>query len=93
MNSAKDDFLRESFNKDNKHKTTREWFAWPNALFAELVMGQGSSCGIAKAAPTMPEVKQRPADHPQFYTADVKALRYRSIPGLDLVALNPKTRY
>jgi len=93
MNSAKDDVLRESFNKDNKQKTTREWFAWPNALFAELVMGQGSSCGTAKSAPTMPEVKQRPADHPEFYAADVTTLRYRSIPGLDLMALNPKTRY
>jgi hypothetical protein len=83
VDSAKDDFLRESFHKDNKLSTTREWFAWPNALFSELVMTTGSSCGTARDAPTMPEVKQRP-DHPQFYTADVKTLRYRSIPGLDI---------
>jgi len=84
LNSAKDEFLRESFHKDNKEHTTREWFGWPNALFAELVMRSGSSCGTAKAAPKMPEVKQRP-DHPQFYAADVKTLRYRSIPGLGLM--------
>lgn len=31
-------FMHESFNKDNPKKFTREWFAWQNSLFAELVM-------------------------------------------------------
>ncbi len=31
-------FMHESFNKDNPAKFSREWFAWVNTLFGELVM-------------------------------------------------------
>ena len=30
-------YLHEGFNADNPKKYTREWFTWPNSLFAELV--------------------------------------------------------
>ena len=31
-------FMHESFHKDNPAKFSREWFAWVNTLFGELVM-------------------------------------------------------
>ena len=31
-------FMHESFHKDNPENFTREWFAWVNTLFGELVM-------------------------------------------------------
>lgn len=31
-------FMHESFNKDNPQKFTREWFAWQNTLFGELII-------------------------------------------------------
>ncbi len=31
-------FMHESFHKNNPKKFTREWFAWVNTLFGELVM-------------------------------------------------------
>jgi meiotically up-regulated gene 157 (Mug157) protein len=31
-------FMHESFDKDNPAKFTREWFAWANTLFGELVV-------------------------------------------------------
>lgn len=31
-------FMHESFHKDNPKKFSREWFAWVNTLFGELVM-------------------------------------------------------
>lgn len=31
-------FMHESFHKDNPAKFTREWFAWQNTLFGELVL-------------------------------------------------------
>lgn len=31
-------FIHESFNKDNPMKFTREWFAWQNTLFGELIV-------------------------------------------------------
>ena len=31
-------FMHESFNKDNPEKFTREWFAWQNTLFGELIL-------------------------------------------------------
>ncbi|MCK0205931.1 glycoside hydrolase family 125 protein [Ornithobacterium rhinotracheale] len=31
-------FIHETFNKDNPEKFTREWFAWANTLFGELVI-------------------------------------------------------
>merc|ERR1712196_697242 len=89
VNTATNGSLHESFHKDSKDQFTRDWFAWPNALFAELVQTTGRSCGTAETAPELPEVKERP-DHrklgscSEFYFADVKTLRYRSIPGLDL---------
>ena len=31
-------FMHESFNKDDAKKFTREWFAWANTLFGELIV-------------------------------------------------------
>ena len=31
-------FMHESFHKDNPTEFTREWFAWVNTLFGELIM-------------------------------------------------------
>ena len=31
-------FMHESFHKDNPAKFTREWFAWVNTLFGELIL-------------------------------------------------------
>lgn len=31
-------FMHESFHKDNPEKFTREWFAWQNTLFGELIL-------------------------------------------------------
>jgi meiotically up-regulated gene 157 (Mug157) protein len=30
-------YLHESFHVDDPHTYTREWFTWPNSLFAEFV--------------------------------------------------------
>ena len=34
---ADKEVLHESFNADNPYKYTREWFTWPNSLFAEFI--------------------------------------------------------
>ncbi len=31
-------FMHESFHKDDATKFTREWFAWQNTLFGELIL-------------------------------------------------------
>jgi meiotically up-regulated gene 157 (Mug157) protein len=31
-------FIHESFHKDDAKKFTREWFAWQNSLFGELII-------------------------------------------------------
>jgi hypothetical protein len=31
-------FMHESFNKDDPRKFTRDWFAWANTLFGELIL-------------------------------------------------------
>lgn len=82
------ELLHESFHKDNHEAITREWFAWPNALFAELVRSKGGDCGSAKYPPVMPKVKPAPRNGPlarmsakeTFYTAPVEQLRYRPLP-------------
>ena len=30
-------YLHEGFNVDNPYEYSREWFTWPNSLFAEFV--------------------------------------------------------
>lgn len=98
MDTSNNGILHESFHKDNHSNITREWFAWPNALFAELVQSSGGNCGTLQNAPKMPKSLSRPRTGPlmdlpvnaTFYTADVKALRYRSIPGLNLESI-PET--
>ena len=30
--------MHESFHKDNPDNFTREWFAWQNTLFGELIL-------------------------------------------------------
>ena len=36
--SAKDDLMHESFSVDRPEKITRDWFAWANSFFGEMVM-------------------------------------------------------
>ena len=31
-------FIHESFHKDDPNEFTREWFAWQNTLFGELII-------------------------------------------------------
>jgi len=31
-------FMHESFNKDNPKQYSRDWFAWANTLFGELIV-------------------------------------------------------
>lgn len=31
-------FIHESFHKDDSYEFTREWFAWQNTLFGELII-------------------------------------------------------
>jgi uncharacterized protein len=40
-------FMHESFHKDDPAKFTREWFAWANTLFGELILS------LAKSSPSM----------------------------------------
>lgn len=35
---AKDDLIHESFNIDHPASITRQWFAWANSLFGEMVI-------------------------------------------------------
>lgn len=35
-------FMHESFHKDNPAKYTRDWFAWANTIFGELIMDLNS---------------------------------------------------
>ena len=30
-------FMHESFDKDSPHHFTREWFAWANSMFGEMI--------------------------------------------------------
>jgi len=94
VRTAKHGLLHESFHKDDHSDITRTRFAWPNALFAELVGSIGYPCGTPQNSPRMPKSVSRSRAGPlsdlpglqSFYTADVQALRYRAIPGLNLMA-------
>ena len=33
-------FVHEAFNKDDPTKCSRDWFAWANTLFGELITNQ-----------------------------------------------------
>ena len=35
---AETGFMHESFHKDDPKKFSREWFAWANTLFGELIL-------------------------------------------------------
>ena len=35
-------FMHESYDQDNPKKFTREWFAWANTLFGELIVKLGA---------------------------------------------------
>jgi meiotically up-regulated gene 157 (Mug157) protein len=94
IRTSKQDLLHESFHMNDHMEITRDWFAWPNALFAELVQSIGYPCGTLDNAPKFGPYASRSRAGPlldlpgsqSFYTADVQALRYRSIPGLNLLA-------
>lgn len=50
-------FIHESFNKDNPAKYTRDWFAWQNTLFGELVLklvNEGKTDLLLSAKRTVP---------------------------------------
>ena len=38
VKSAKNDLIHESFSVDDPTKITREWFAWANSFFGEMIM-------------------------------------------------------
>ena len=38
VKSAKDNLMHESFSVDNPTQITREWFAWANSFFGEMIM-------------------------------------------------------
>ena len=43
MKSAKDNLLHESFSVDDPTKITRDWFAWANSFFGEMIMSLAMS--------------------------------------------------
>lgn len=54
---AEKGFIHESYHKDNAHKYTRDWFAWQNTLFGELVLklvNEGKVDLLLKAKRTAP---------------------------------------
>lgn len=38
IKSAKNNLMHESFNVDNPTQITRDWFAWANSFFGEMIM-------------------------------------------------------
>lgn len=42
--SAGKGWMHESFNPNNPRKFSRDWFCWPDSLFAELVMSLTEDC-------------------------------------------------
>ena len=38
MKSAKNDLMHESFSVDDPTQITRDWFAWANSFFGEMIM-------------------------------------------------------
>lgn len=78
--------LPESFEAGNMSIITREWFAWPNALFAEHLMEQKpTQCPVSlrdlkahlpkSTTPIPKEASPLENATTEFYTTDVKLLR------------------
>lgn len=89
IKTAKDGVLHESFHKDDHNRITRNFFAWPNGLYAELLQSTGVSCGTLENALNIPQLKpfkavQIPGTK-GFYKEDVKFLRYRLTPEVDIM--------
>lgn len=69
--------LTESFDKDDASSITRPWFAWPNALFGNLMIELGQ-CRPKTEHAKFPQVHEAPREGPLanlpknigFYQAD-----------------------
>lgn len=48
---AETGFMHEAFHKDDPSKYTRDWFAWANGLFGELIIHVAATRPRLLAAP------------------------------------------